>query len=83
MERRLDNILGGPSLLAGWRRLPAREAGWVPAIDVLEKDDKLVVKAELPGMKEADVDVSVIGDTLTIKGEKRSENEVKEAELSL
>ena len=40
--------------------------------------DKFVVKAELPGMKEEDIDVSVIGDTLTVKGEKKTESEVKE-----
>jgi HSP20 family protein len=50
----------------------------MPAIDVFEKDDKFVVKAELPGMKEEDIDVSVVGDTLTIKGEKKTETEVKE-----
>jgi HSP20 family molecular chaperone IbpA len=36
-----------------------------------EKDDTYRVKAELSGMKEEDVDVSVVGDRLTIKGEKR------------
>ena len=34
---------------------------------VFEKEDKFVVKAELPGMKEEDIDVSVVGDTLTVK----------------
>ena len=37
-----------------------------------------MIKAELPGMKEEDVDVSVTGDRLTIKGEKKAETEVKE-----
>ena len=37
-----------------------------------------MVKAELSVMKEEDIDVSVIGDTLTIKGEKKTESEVKE-----
>lgn len=57
---------------------PNGERAWMPAVDVFERDDKFVVKAELPGMKEEDVDVSVIGDTLTIKGEKKTETEVKE-----
>jgi HSP20 family protein len=52
--------------------------GWAPAIDVFEKDDKFVVKAELPGMKEEDINVSVVGDTLTIKGERKAESEAKE-----
>ena len=54
------------------------EMGWAPVIEVFEKEDKYVVKAELPGMKEEDIDVSVLGDTLTIKGERKAESEVKE-----
>ena len=59
-------------------RFPFETEGWAPAIDMYEKDDKYMVKAELPGMKEEDVDVSVVGDRLTIKGEKKAETEVKE-----
>jgi len=78
MERRFDEMFGRGFLPSVWRRLPLEERGWTPALDVFEKDDKFVVKAELPGMKEKDIDVSVVGDTLTIKGEKKSETELKE-----
>jgi HSP20 family protein len=71
-ERRFDDLLGRPL----WR-LPVDERGWMPAVDVFEKEDKFVVKAELPGMKEDDIDVSVVDDTLSIKGEKKTETEVK------
>jgi HSP20 family protein len=54
------------------------DKNWMPAIDIFEKKDKFVVKAELPGMKEDDIDVSVIGGTLTISGEKETETEVNE-----
>ena len=77
MQRRFDEVLSWPLLPAVWRRMPVAEMGWAPAIDVFEKDDKFVVKAELPGMKEEDIDVSVVGDTLTIKGERKAESEVK------
>jgi HSP20 family protein len=50
----------------------------MPAVDVFEKADKFVVKAELPGIKEEDIHVSVVGDTLSIRGEKKTETEVKE-----
>ena len=50
----------------------------MPAVDVFEKEDKFVVKAELPGIKEEDIHVSVVGDTLSIRGEKKTETEVKE-----
>ena len=52
--------------------------GWEPSVDVYEKDDTYVVKAELPGVKKDDIDVSVSGDTLTIKGERKDETETKE-----
>jgi HSP20 family protein len=72
-ERLFDDLWGRPS----WR-LPVEERGWMPAVDVFEKADKFVVKAELPGMKEDDIDVSVVGETLSIRGEKKTETEVKE-----
>jgi len=67
-ERRFDDLFGRPL----WR-LPVEERGWMPAVDVFEKEDRFVVKAELPGMKEEDIDVSVVGDTLFIRGEKKTE----------
>jgi HSP20 family protein len=78
MERRFEDVFGRPFIPAMWRRIPVVEMGWAPAIEVFEKEDKFVVKAELPGMKEEDIDVSVVGDTLTIKGERKAESEVKE-----
>jgi len=42
-----------------------------PAIDVAEKDGEIVVRAEVPGCKAEDIDISVYGDTLTISGEKK------------
>jgi len=78
MERRFGDIFSQPLLPALWRRTPMVEMGWAPAIEVFEKEDKFVVKAELPGMKEEDIDVSIVGDTLTIKGERKAESEVKE-----
>jgi HSP20 family protein len=78
MERRFEDIFGRPFIPAMWRRIPVVEMGWAPAIEVFEKEDKFTVKAELPGMKEEDIDVLVVGDTLTIKGERKAETEVKE-----
>jgi HSP20 family protein len=78
MERRFDEVFGHSLLPSIWRRLPMEQMAWAPAIDVFEKGDKLVVKAEVPGMKEDDIHVSVEGDMLTIRGEKKTESEVKE-----
>jgi len=78
MERRFGEIFGRSMLPSIWRRLPIEQMAWAPNIDVFEKGDKFVIKAEIPGMKEDDIHVSVEGDTLTIRGEKKTESEVKE-----
>jgi HSP20 family protein len=57
---------------------PFRGMGeWRPAVDVSETDDAVVVKAELPGLDPKDVEISLSGDVLTIKGEKKEEKEEK------
>ena len=50
---------------------------WNPAVDVLEKDGNLVLRAELPGMTEKQIDLKVEGDTLILKGERKMESEDK------
>jgi len=50
----------------------------MPALDVYEDMDDLVVKAELPGMEKDNVEVNLTDHTLTIRGEKKKEDEVKE-----
>jgi HSP20 family protein len=49
-----------------------------PAMDVFQDKDEIVIKAELPGMEKENVEVNLIDHTLTIKGEKKKEDEVKE-----
>ena len=50
---------------------------WLPAVDVVETPETLLVKAELPGIDPKDIEISVVGDTLTIKGRKTTEKEEK------
>jgi len=47
-------------------------------VDVIEGKDNVVVKASVPGLKPEDIDVSITGDTLTIKGETKSEEKVEQ-----
>ena len=49
-----------------------------PAIDIAEEEDAILIKAEVPGCKAEDVDISVHGNTLTISGEKKLSEEKKE-----
>jgi HSP20 family protein len=60
------------------RRISSTFTFTMPAIDVTENDKEFRITAELPGMEAQNVDVSLSGDTLTIKGEKRQEKEEKE-----
>ena len=78
MERRFDELFSRQFLPETWRRFPLEVRGWAPAIEVFEKGDKFVVKAEVPGMTEKDIDVSVVGDTLSIRGERKAESEVND-----
>lgn len=52
--------------------------GWAPMADISETKDKLIVKAELPGLDPEDLKLSLSGDLLTIKGEKKKEKEEKD-----
>lgn len=54
------------------------EAEYGPAVDVYQTDDEVVVKAQLPGVKKDDVDVSIQDNTLTIRAETKREEEVDE-----
>ena len=61
-------------------------AGWLAplgaeslAVDMYETDDEVVVKTAVPGVKSEDIDVSITGDVLTIKGETKSEEKVEKA----
>ena len=61
-------------------------AGWLAplgaeslAVDMYETDDKVVVKTAVPGIESEDIDVSITGDVLTIKGETKAEEKVEKA----
>lgn len=51
---------------------------WAPLVDMYETKDDLVLMAEVPGVKEKDVSVSITGDLISIKGERRFDEEMKE-----
>ena len=50
-------------------------SGWTPALDVFEDKDNLVVKAEVPGMKKEEIEISLHDGMLTIGGERKSQTE--------
>ena len=55
---------------------------WAPALDLYEDKESLVVRAELPGMKKEDIDISLHENIVTISGERRNEKKYESAETS-
>jgi HSP20 family protein len=56
-------------------------SGWTPALDVYEDKENFIVKAELPGMRKEDIDVSLHDGSLSISGERKSETKHEDAEV--
>jgi HSP20 family protein len=65
MNRMFDSVFGHPATPSTSERI------WAPVCDLWETKDDLVVNFELPGISEKDVNVSITGDVLTVKGERR------------
>jgi len=74
LHRDMDDLFG--AFFGDWPTLSDRKM-W-PAVDITEDDNAITVKAEVPGCKSEDINVSVHGNTLTISGEKKAEEEKKE-----
>lgn len=74
MDNVFDDFFG--DFFSGAR--PEVVRGWNPKVDVFEEDDHIVMKAELPGVEKDKIAIDVDGRVLTVKGERSSENEVKE-----
>ena len=71
MDRLFNRFLGtGPAI--------EHEMLWMPSVESYTKDNKLVFKAELPGVDPKDLDVSIVDRELVIKGERKAEKDAKE-----
>jgi HSP20 family protein len=57
---------------------PVSTQTWAPRVDIVETEEALKLHAELPGVKPEDIDIQITGDVLTLKGERKFEQEVKE-----
>jgi HSP20 family protein len=72
MNRLFGTFFDGP---AGGGAGSARR--WMPAMDLVETEDQFVLRADLPGLTEADVEVSLEDNVLTVSGERKAEHEEK------
>ena len=71
MDRLMESVWGEEPF---W----TREKKWAPAFDLIEGNDEIIVQVDIPGMDEKDLSVSLSGDNLIIKGERKEEKEEKD-----
>jgi HSP20 family protein len=74
----LNRLLGRPLLPATWLA-PKNGGQWFPEVDITEEKERILVKADVPGMKQEEISVEVADGILTIKGERKRETETKDA----
>jgi len=77
LHSRLDRVFQD-SLRGDQREEALDSRAWAPAVDILEKDNEIVLRADLPGIDPKDVDIQVQNGTLTLRGERKFESDVKE-----
>jgi HSP20 family protein len=70
MNRLFNNLFDTPT--AGFGSVTR---SWIPALDIVENDDDYVLRADLPGLTEQDINVELHNDVLTVSGERKSEHE--------
>jgi len=76
MDRMFEDFFGRSWLrpFGGWGRPLATElVPMLPKVDVVDRDDEVIVRAEVPGMEKDELDISISGNMLTLKGETRRE----------
>ena len=78
MDRLFDD-----SFVRGARTLPGDVGAGLLPLDVYQTDNDVVIKATIPGIAPEEVDISITGDTVTIKGEQKEETEVKDEDYML
>jgi HSP20 family protein len=70
LQTRMGGSFNEPQRTSRWPMRDAQTGGWLPVVDIFEEPDLIRLVAELPGVKPEDVEISVEGDRLAIKGTK-------------
>jgi HSP20 family protein len=78
LQNRLNHLFNEPFMRSGQEDDELSLGAWYPAVDMFDNDDKIVIKAELPGMDKKDFSVDIKDRVLTLSGERNYENEAKE-----
>jgi len=72
LEEQFNRVFGGTRNDLDWF-----EGAWAPAVDVSETDDAYAIDVDLPGMKKDDIELVVVDNVVTLKGERKNEHESK------
>ena len=75
MSNRLNRTVNDPST----PRFEDSLGAWAPPVDIFERQDHLVIRAEVPGVRKEDMDVRIENGVLTLHGERKQETDVNEA----
>ncbi|MGQ9858503.1 MAG: Hsp20/alpha crystallin family protein [Thermodesulfobacteriota bacterium] len=73
LRREIDSLFD--RFFEGWPFRTTATRQWIPSVDVSETAKEVIVQAELPGMDPKDIDISIQGNVLTLKGERKQEKE--------
>lgn len=80
LQRRMNSVFDDFLGRSSFNMWGGSDSGFAPQIDITETGKEVRVTAELPGLDEKKVEVTVVGDLLTIKGEKQEEHEEEKGE---
>ena len=72
MNRLFDNFFGRPATVNGMERI------WAPAVDMVDRKNEVVVRVDVPGLSERDINVSIDNGVLTISGERKEDRETQD-----
>jgi HSP20 family protein len=79
MNRLFNTFFDAPTTTAGQSATATRR--WIPAMDLVETEEEFVLRADLPGLSEKDVNIELEDNVLTVSGERRSEHEERKEGL--
>lgn len=78
LSHRVNRLFDGDFFPSAWFSEESGLRNWRPVVDIYDQNEKIVIKAELPGVDKKDIHVDVKDGVLTFSGERSYENEVKE-----
>ncbi|MBI5966667.1 MAG: Hsp20/alpha crystallin family protein [Deltaproteobacteria bacterium] len=78
LQERMNRLFSDVRLRTPFGEEEITQGAWIPAVDIYETNDAIVLKAELSGIPKEEIFIEVKDNTLTLKGEKKFEREVKE-----